>query len=85
MYIDFGVTRPEGASVLKKQLCCLPIALCIDMSVCANVHLIFVSKELQYIIINLVEAHCYSIGNHVAVETDGNLRRFNSDGLCQFH
>ena len=39
---------------------------------------------------NLVEAHCYGIGrtgqllsNHVAVETDGNVRRFNREGLHQ--
>ena len=41
---------------------------------------------------NLVEAHCYSIGrtgqllsNHVAVETDGNVRRFDREGLRQLH
>ena len=37
---------------------------------------------------NLVEAHCYGIGktgqllsNHVAVETDRNVRRFDRKGL----
>ena len=39
---------------------------------------------------NLIEAHCYGIGrtgqllsNHVAVETDGNVRRFDREGLRQ--
>ena len=37
---------------------------------------------------NFVEAHCYGmdrtgqlLSNHVAVETDGNVRRFNRAGL----
>ena len=47
----------------------------------------FATGQLIY---NLVEAHCYSIGmtgqllsNHVAVETDRNVRRFNREGLRQ--
>ena len=39
---------------------------------------------------NLVEAHCYGKGrtgqllsNHVAVETDCNVRCFDCEGLCQ--
>ena len=37
---------------------------------------------------NLVEAHCYGVGmtgqllsNHVAVETDRNVRRFDREGI----
>ena len=47
----------------------------------------FATGQLIY---NLVEAHCYSIGmtgqllsNHVAVERDRNVRRFNCEGLRQ--
>ena len=46
--------------------------------------------HLHNIMYSLVEAHCYGIGrtgqllsNHVAVETDWNVRRFNHKGLHQ--
>ena len=58
-----------------------------------NAHMRYVQCKLQStppIKDHLVEGHCYSIGrtgqllsNRVAVETDGNVKRFDREGLCQ--